>query len=200
MRSSVHVARRRSRAVFAAPNSVFTGRLLDFFARRFRRFQKTCRLRSRMSATSFTASALAQRGQQAFFRARIPQPVQRVAHLAARHAQPMCRDATLLHLVRLVENHEVVLEQNAAFDFLVNAAEQREKQRVVQHQHVRRKEFCSARAERNRRRGPWRNRTGSRKLSASTSPRSEQTCAQTFGSGSTSKSDRLPSLVSFDHS
>src|ERR1035441_4002129 len=31
-------------------------------------------------------------------------------------------------------------------------------------------------------------------------PRSEQTCAQTFGSGSTSKSDRLPSVVVLDHS
>ncbi len=31
-------------------------------------------------------------------------------------------------------------------------------------------------------------------------PRSEQTWAQTFGSGSTSKSDRLPSAVVLDHS
>ena len=30
-------------------------------------------------------------------------------------------------------------------------------------------------------------------------PRSEQTSAHTFGSGSTSKSDKLPSRVFFDH-
>src|SRR5262245_24853122 len=30
-------------------------------------------------------------------------------------------------------------------------------------------------------------------------PRSEQTCAHTFGSGSISKSDKLPSAVFFDH-
>ena len=31
----------------------------------------------------------------------------------------MCFDATLLHLVRLVEDHEVVLEQDAAFALLL---------------------------------------------------------------------------------
>jgi hypothetical protein len=40
--------------------------------------------------------------------------------------------------VRLVENHKVVLEQNAARQLLVNAAQQREKQRVIQDQNIRR--------------------------------------------------------------
>ena len=45
-----------------------------------------------------------------------------------------------LHRVRLVEDHEVVLEEDAAFARLVVRAEQREEERVVHHQHVRAKD------------------------------------------------------------
>ena len=38
--------------------------------------------------------------------------------------------------MRLVENDEIVLEQDAAFHFLLDAHEQREKERVIQNQHV----------------------------------------------------------------
>jgi hypothetical protein len=40
-------------------------------------------------------------------------------------------------VVRFVEDHEVIAEQDAALDFLFQAAEQGEEERVVHHQHVR---------------------------------------------------------------
>src|SRR2546425_5462728 len=47
------------------------------------------------------------------------------------------RDA--LHSVRFVENHEIILEENAPFDLLVEGAKKRKEKRVVQYQHVSRK-------------------------------------------------------------
>src|SRR5260221_5991895 len=41
-----------------------------------------------------------------------------------------------LHLVGLVKDDEIILEQDADFHYLVEAAQQRKKQRVVEHQHV----------------------------------------------------------------
>ena len=42
----------------------------------------------------------------------------------------------MFHLVRLIEDHEVVAEQDAALHFLLQPRQQGEKERVVQHQHV----------------------------------------------------------------
>ena len=124
---------------FAAAKFWFCRRL-NFLASGFDILKKLVRLaqdvRDELHSISFS-----QCRQQPFFRARIPEPVQRVTHLPARHAQADVPRRHLLHLVRLVENHEVVLEQNAAFLLFINSAEQREKQRVVQHQHVRRKKL-----------------------------------------------------------
>ena len=41
-----------------------------------------------------------------------------------------------LDVVRFVENDEIVFEQDAAVHFLVQAAQQREEQGVVQHQNI----------------------------------------------------------------
>ena len=46
----------------------------------------------------------------------------------------------MLHVVRLVEDHKVIAEQDAALDFLLQAAKKGEEQRVVHHQHVRRED------------------------------------------------------------
>ena len=40
--------------------------------------------------------------------------------------------------MRLVKNHEIVPEQNPSLDIIINAAEQRKKERVIQHDHIRR--------------------------------------------------------------
>ena len=60
-------------------------------------FSKNLSASLRISATSFTALPLRKRGEQALFRARIPQPVQRITHCPLETLRPMCREATLLH-------------------------------------------------------------------------------------------------------
>ena len=72
--------------------------------------------------------ALAQRGEQAFFRSRIPKPLQRITHLPAGNTQADVPRRDVFHRVRLVENHEIILEKDAAFDFFLDAAEVHEKQ------------------------------------------------------------------------
>src|ERR1019366_8708307 len=85
------------------------------------------------------------RGEQALFGAGIPEAVQGIAHLAAGYAQPDVPGGDVFHVVRLVEDDEVIAEQDAALDFLLQAAEQGEEERVVHHQDVRR-EAAVARA------------------------------------------------------
>jgi hypothetical protein len=76
------------------------------------------------------------------------------------------------------------------------AAQVREKKRVIEHQHVRRQHVGCARAEKA---GcpPFFTKSDCRARIdlGEHRPRSEQTCCQTLGSGSISKSDRLPSSV-----
>ena len=114
---------------FAAAKFWFCRRL-NFLASGFDILKKLVRLAQDVRDELYSIS-FSQCRQQPFFRARIPEPVQRVTHLSARHAQADVPRRHLLHLVRLVENHKVVLEQNAAFLLFINSAEQREKQRVV---------------------------------------------------------------------
>ena len=109
---------------------------LNFFASGLDVIEKFVRLAQNVRH-ELHGLALAQRGQQTFFRARIPQPVQRVAHLTARYTQPDMARRDVFHGVSLVENHEVVLEENAAFQLLINPAEQSEKQGVIQDEDIR---------------------------------------------------------------
>ena len=123
-----------------AAESGFAGGFLDFLTRGLDIFKKLVGFAQNVG-DEFHRISFSQRGEQALFRARIPQAIQRPMHLPARHAQADVPRRDVLHLVRLVENHEVVLEQNAAFLLFINSAEQREKQCVVQHQHIRGKEL-----------------------------------------------------------
>src|SRR5436189_5637268 len=69
---------------------------------------------------------LAQRGQQSLFRPWIPKPIQRIPELSTGHAQPNMPRRNMLYRVRLVEDHEIVLEQNPFVIRLTHAAKQRE--------------------------------------------------------------------------
>ena len=81
--------------------------------------------------------ALAEGGEEAFFRARIPEAVQRVADLAAGNAQADMARGDALHGVGFVKDDEVVLEEDAAFHLFIHAAEQGEEERVVQDEDIR---------------------------------------------------------------
>ena len=59
-----------------------------------------------------------------------------VADLPAGNAQPDVLGGDVLHLVRLVEDHEVVAEQDAALDFLLQSSQQHEEKGVVQYDHI----------------------------------------------------------------
>ena len=96
------------RTAFAAGKIRFRLRL-DGLARGFDVLKKLVRLAQNFR-NQLHGLALAQRGEQPLFRLRIPQPVQRIAHLSARHAQADVPRRHALHRVRLVENHKVVLE------------------------------------------------------------------------------------------
>ena len=49
--------------------------------------------------------------------------------------------------MRLVEDDKIIAEQDAAFDFLRQPAEQRKEQRVVHNQHIRRKDAVACALE-----------------------------------------------------
>ena len=124
MRSSFH-----SRLVgrdSGEPKLFFGRRCLNFLACVFDVLKKLVRL-AQDFRDELHGFALPQRGEQAFFRLRIPQPVQRPAHLPARHTQADVPRRDIFHRVRLVENYEVVLEQNTALHLLIHAAKQCEK-------------------------------------------------------------------------
>ncbi len=197
MRSSFHSRRRADE--LSPPENLRFRRRLNFLARGFDVLKKLVRLAQNFR-DQLHGLALAQRGEQTFFRARIPQPVQRIAHLPARHAQADVPRRHAFHRVRLVENHEVVLEQNAAFHFLVHAAEQREKQRVVQDHHVRRQNPVAHALKKTDVVVLAQNRTDARTFSANTTRARNRPAPRLSGPARMSKSDRLPSLVSFDHS
>ena len=55
--------------------------------------------------------------------ARVPQALQRVTHLAAGNAQADVAGRDAFHLVRFIEDDEIIFEQDAALDFLLDAAE-----------------------------------------------------------------------------
>ena len=91
--------------------------------------------------------ALAQCGEQPLFGAGVPEAVQGVADLATGNAQADVFGGDVLHLVRLVEDHEVIAEQDAALRLLLDAPEQGEEQGVVEHQHVRRQDAVAGALE-----------------------------------------------------
>ena len=126
-------ARRRR---FAAAEAALLGRLLQRFARRLDVGEEAVGLLQQLG-DELHRGALAQRGEQALLGAGIPEALQGVAHLAAGDAQPDVPGGDVFHVVRLVEDDEVIAEQDAALDFLLQAAEQGEEQRVVHHQHIR---------------------------------------------------------------
>ena len=109
--------------------------LLEFFAGGFNVREKIIGLAQQI-ADEFHGSALAERGEQPFFRARIPQAIQCVTHLATGNAEADVLGGDTFHRVRFVEDDEVVFEQNAAFLLFAQTTEQREEQRVIQNQNV----------------------------------------------------------------
>ena len=110
--------------------------LVDFVASRFDPGKELVGFLEQVP-DQFQRSLLRQHRQQAFLGARVPEPLQVVAHLRVGHAQADVFRGDGFHRVRLVENDEIILEQQAALDVLLQAAEQREEERVIEHQHVR---------------------------------------------------------------
>ena len=120
MRSSVH-SRRRATAASPPPKLRFLAARCSVFARRLDVGKEAVGLLQQLG-DELHRGALAQGGEQALLGAGIPEAVQGVAHLAAGDAQPDVPGGDVLHLVRLVEDDEVIAEQDAALGFLLQAA------------------------------------------------------------------------------
>src|SRR5262249_5110044 len=147
----------------------------------------------------FHRTAFAQGGEQPFLGAGIPEPVERVTDLSAGKAEANVFGGDVFHRVGLVEDDKVVAEHDPALGLFFDSAQEREEKGMIQNENVGGKNAVAGALEEANlvllgvigliAAGFGRAR-----------PRSEQTWDQTFWSGSMSKSDRLPSVVDFDHS
>ena len=118
MRSSVQ-SRRRCTAALASAKTPLSGRLLQTVTFDFHRAKKSS-ASFKQVGDELDRGPSAQRGEQALLGTGIPEPLQGIADLAAGNAQPDVLGGDVLHLVRLIEDNEVIAEQDAALDFLLN--------------------------------------------------------------------------------
>ena len=128
-------------AVFVPAEPVGLGLLLIQFVARHLEFAEELLHRRGGVLDHPCRLRLKQQAQQPLAGFRVPQPLKVEPHLAARDAHTHVFRGNRTDVVRLVEDHEVVLEQHPLLlpgrvILAAVVAEQAEKQRVVQHQHV----------------------------------------------------------------
>src|SRR5439155_15705577 len=97
---------------------------VQLFARLFKLQEKLVRLAQKFG-DQLCRSALAQCGEETLVGARVPEPLQREAHLGTGDTDADVPRSDPLDAVGFVEDDEVVLEQNAALNLVVQTAQQR---------------------------------------------------------------------------
>src|SRR3984957_18880435 len=118
---------------FARGNDLIA-RMLDFC-------EKPVRLLQCLIDQLFLAAP--QNSQEALLRGGMPKPLQSISDLRVREADADVPGSDALDRMSFVEDDEVILQQDAALGFLFLTAKEREKERVIEHQHTRRQHVAA---------------------------------------------------------
>ena len=135
------------------------------------------------------AGGIPRDGEKPFPRARVVKALNGRAQTVLRNTNPDLARGDLFERVRFIENDEVIRKEISALAFLLffGTAEQHEKQRVIDHDHIRGEQSFARLLKKQFEPCP--------QVFVVQMCASLQTCAQTFGSGSKPRSLSEPSRV-----